>query len=121
MFQISTGSVVSKRVSRKEMTNSSQEKVIDRKKLAKIAGHSTGTLTRNSTFHSGCAEVARGALDVHLMLAHLAVDDGKAERQVDHHMADAGGEQRFRQCRAALKRIEEAHADDEVADGRAAA
>ena len=30
-FQISTGNVVSNRVSRKEMTNSSQEKVIDRK------------------------------------------------------------------------------------------
>ena len=34
------------------MTNSSQEKVIDRKKAAKIAGHMTGTLTSNSTFHS---------------------------------------------------------------------
>ena len=52
-FQISTGSVVSKRVSRKEMTNSSQEKVIDRKKPAKSAGAMTGTVTSASTFHSG--------------------------------------------------------------------
>ena len=30
------------------------------------------------------------------MLAHLAVDYGEAERQIDHHMADAGGGERFR-------------------------
>ena len=52
-FQISTGNVVSKRVSRKEITNSSQENVIDRKKLANSAGHMTGTVISSSTFHSG--------------------------------------------------------------------
>ena len=51
-LQISTGSVVSKRVSRKAMTNSSHEKVIDRKKLANSAGHSIGAVTRRSTCHS---------------------------------------------------------------------
>lgn len=35
------------------MTNSSQEKVIERKKLAKIAGAITGTVIIRSTFHSG--------------------------------------------------------------------
>ena len=96
MLQISTGSVMSKRVSRKAMTNSSQEKVIDRKKLAKSAGHSSGTRDQEQHLPFRRAEIARGALDVRLMLAHLAVDDGEAERQVDHHMADAGGEQRLR-------------------------
>ena len=37
------------------------------------------------------AEVTRGALDIGLVLAHLAVDDGEAERQVDHHVPDARG------------------------------
>ena len=49
---VDTGKVVSKRVSRKEITNSSQEKVTDRKKAAKSAGHSIGAVTRVSTCHS---------------------------------------------------------------------
>jgi len=51
-FQISTGKVVSNRVSRKEITNSSQENVIDRKKAANRAGHITGTVIMASTCHS---------------------------------------------------------------------
>ena len=43
---------------------------------------------------TGGAEVAGGALDVGLVLAHLAVDDGEAERQVDHHVADADRQER---------------------------
>ena len=51
-LQISTGRVVSKRVSRNEMTNSSQEKVMDRKKPAKSAGHSMGAVMWVSTCQS---------------------------------------------------------------------
>ena len=97
-FQISTGRVVSKRVSRKEITNSSQEKVIERKKLAKMRRPHDRHGDQQQHLPFGGAEVARGALDVDLVVAHLAVDDGKAQRQIDHHMADAGGEQRFRQA-----------------------
>ena len=61
------------------------------------------------------AEIARGALDVDLVVAHLAVDDGKAERQVDHDMADAGGEQRLRHA-GPVEQHQQPHADDEIAD-----
>ena len=74
------------------MMNSSQEKVIDRKKLGKQRRpqHRRGDQRQHLPFAG--AEIARRALDIRLMLAHLAVDDGKAERQIDHHVADAGGE-----------------------------
>ena len=50
--QISTGKVVSKRVSRKEITNSSHENVIDRKNAAKSAGHNMGAVIKHSTVMS---------------------------------------------------------------------
>src|SRR6185369_14305831 len=62
-FQISTGSVVSNRVSRNAMTNSSQEKVIDRKKLANKAGHNIGAVTSARTCHS-CAPRSRAARSI---------------------------------------------------------
>ena len=60
------------------MMNSSQEKVIDRKKLAKSAGHSIGAVIRRQHLEFAGAKIARRALDIGVMLAHLAVDDGKA-------------------------------------------
>ena len=78
------------------MMNSSQDKVIDRKKAANRAGHSIGSGDQHQHLPLGRAEIPRGALDACLMLAHLAVDDGKAQRQVDDDMADADGQQRFR-------------------------
>src|SRR6056297_2374753 len=52
--QISTGRVTSKRVSRKAIMNSSQLKVIDRKKAAAMAGISIGTVISSTT----CASFA---------------------------------------------------------------
>ena len=40
----------------------------------------------------------------------------KHERQVDHHMADAGGDQRLRQADP-VEEDQQPHADDEIADG----
>ena len=71
---------------------------MDRKKLAKSAGHSMGAVIRSRTLISASAKVARRPLDIGLMISHLAVDDGKAERQVDHHVTDARGDQGFRQA-----------------------
>ena len=82
------------------MTNSSQENVIDRKKLGKQRRPQHRRCDKQQHLPLRCAEIARGALDIGLMIAHLAVDDRKAQRQVDHHMADAGGEQRFRHADA---------------------
>ncbi len=64
-----------------------------------MAGHSMGSVTSQQDLCFGRAEVAGGAFDVDLVVAHLAVDDGKAEGQVDHHMADAGGDSDFREHR----------------------
>ena len=52
MDQISTGRVTSKRLTMKAMMNSSQEKVIERKKLANRAGQRIGTVTSSNTCHS---------------------------------------------------------------------
>src|SRR5262245_43142481 len=52
MLQISIGSVTSKRVSRKEIINSSQEKVSDKNKLANMAGQSKGAVIRMRTCQS---------------------------------------------------------------------
>jgi len=62
--QISTGSVTSNLLTMKAMMNSSHEKVTDRKKLAKIAGHSIGTDTSSITCHSPAprSRAARSAL-----------------------------------------------------------
>ena len=67
---------------------------MERKRLAKIAGHIMGKVTSTELAILG-AKVPGGAFNVDLVVAHLAVDDGEAQRQIDHHMADAGGEQRF--------------------------
>ena len=47
--QISTGKVISKRVRRNAIINSSQDKVTERKKAAAIAGLSIGAVTNKST------------------------------------------------------------------------
>ncbi|MCY1300105.1 hypothetical protein D9M70_496630 [compost metagenome] len=52
MLQISTGSVTSKRDSRKAMMNSSQLKVTERKKAARIDGISIGAVTNTITLKS---------------------------------------------------------------------
>src|SRR5690606_33280226 len=52
MLQISTGSVTSKRDSRKATMNSSQLKVTERKKAARIDGSSIGAVTSSMTCQS---------------------------------------------------------------------
>ncbi len=113
--QISTGRVVSNRVSRKAITNSSQEKVMARKKLANRAGQSMGVEHEREHLPVARAEVARGALGVQLVVAHLRIDDREAERQVDHDVADPGGEERLGDAHS-IEQDEQAHADDQIAD-----
>ena len=101
------------------MTNSSQEKVMDRKKLAKSAGHSIGAVTRSSTCQSRAprSRAARSIFD--LVIAHLAVDDGEAQRHVDHDMADARRRASDFGRPMRIEDDQQAHADDQIADRRA--
>ena len=52
MFHITTGRVTSNLLSRKAMTNSSQDRVKEMKKAASSVGHSMGTVTSRSTCKS---------------------------------------------------------------------
>ena len=85
-----------------------------RKRLANRAGQSIGVSTSASTCQSR-AEVARGALGVQLVVAELRIDDREAERQVDHDVADARGQQGLGDARS-IEQDEQAHADDQIAD-----
>ena len=52
MFHMTTGRVTSNLLSRKAMTNSSQDSVKEMKKAASRVGHSIGTVTRRSACRS---------------------------------------------------------------------